>query len=167
MRAATGRRDSRAHVLCPGFFFGKRAGRRGLFVNVKAVRQYQQTQALASVQSAPPSEREAPRARLSSRVMGFSLGKLGVEFSSSDMELSPSLSPEAVETRRKANAFETERHVEGLRTQLAEQAVADHRNAAEAGAGPSLFSRRRSIAAYVRSASRETPLPGSMMNAAV
>ncbi|WP_147819092.1 hypothetical protein [Salidesulfovibrio onnuriiensis] len=136
-------------------------------MNVDAIRQYQRTQAIPAQGSGAASGRETPSARLKCRTVGFSLGKLGIEFSSRDMELDQSLSPEAAESRRKANAYGAERQVEGLRAQVAQQAVNDRQASFGSGECASLFQRRRGLAAYSQTTTPEAPLPGSMFKAAV
>ncbi|GEM_PF-1516748 len=137
-------------------------------MNVDAIRQYQYTQSIPQERGNGVADgRDAPQARIKRRTMGLSLGKLGIELSSSDVELDSSLSPEAVETRRKANAFDAERQVGSLRAQVARQAVASRQAALGSAETSSTSVFRRGMAAYNNSAQPESPLPGTLFQAAV
>lgn len=140
-------------------------------MTINAIRQYQQTQAIEPARSGSNGGRKSPQARLTSRTVGFSLGKLGIEFSSSDIQLDDSLSLKAAEARRKASSFGAERHVETLRADVARQAVADRAHQAfertQRNGGPSMLARRLGAAAYEQTSSPEPRIPGSMFTASV
>lgn len=99
----------------------------------------------------------APTARARSRTFGFSLGKLGVEFTSETVDLDDeSLRKAVVSGDPRARAFDVEREVAGLKSRLG----ADYGPDRSSSLPGTAMRTRQALSAYAATASLpESPLP--------
>lgn len=103
--------------------------------------------------------------RMKSRRAGFKIGGFGVSFSSDDVYLDESLSPEVREAARKKRAFQTERQVSELRRTVANNAWAQY--AAQSKPRPTAMTQNIALNAYRNASAPEPALPGQYLRGQV
>lgn len=116
------------------------------------------------------SKRTEPQASVKTTSFGFSLGKFGLDYSSQQTVLDPSLSRDVREKREQAKAFDTERHVENLRAKVGREGASYRDLQGEPVQGaekPPLHRIKTAMSAYAKSRATILPPPGNMLASVV